>query len=108
VSLYAPVSDSEPENTVETHELGSVEEGETKVEYLNLDNVRTPDNTEIGAVGGSDPILNNKSRSFKLRVSRLARLREPSAASHTELIDRAAASSSISQQPEPSALPLND
>jgi len=100
VSLYAPVSDSEPENTVETHELGSVEEGETKVEYLNLDNVCTSDNTEIGAVGGSDPILNNKSRSFKLRVS--------SAASHTELIDRAAASSSISQQPEPFALPLND
>ena len=77
---------------------------------------QTPERSEIGAIGGSDPST-NKSRTFKLRASRLARSRESSADSakdsHVELIDRTAtaistdcaASNSISQQPEPSAPP---
>ena len=133
LSLYPPVFDTQQETTAETtYELGFAEARErTKVEYRDLaentDNVQTPDITETGAVGGSDPASStstNKLRSFKLRASKLARSREssadsggatPSAArdSSVEAIGRTAiatatdlaASSSISQQPEPSAPP---
>jgi len=49
--IYPPAFEPEPENTAETFKLGSGAGG-TEVEYLN-----SADNTDIGAVGGSDPTL---------------------------------------------------
>ena len=111
LSLYPPVFDPQ-DTTAETHDLGSAEPGETKVEYVD----NTPDKTE-GAVGGSDPVTSassKKLRSYKLKASKLIRSRDSSADSATSTTARdtgveaatdSAASSSVSQQPEPSAPP---
>jgi len=103
---FPPVFDPQETTEERTYELGSAEAGEskTKVEYRESAET-TPDNTQLeGAVSGSETVTASQSRSLRLRASRL-QARSDSADKAVDKTAVVSTSTSISQQPEPSAPP---